>query len=218
MLISDQTAFLSNNVGGSLVFSIPDDALFLNADCNLTEATTSNVWLVEGESVVTPPLGEGLLAGISWRLGERLVLGPGFGWFTEPGDSINAFPVVIIDWAITPRLTLGTGRGLAASQGPGLTLSYRFGQNWTLGLTGRYEKVRFAVQRDDAPEVGIGQDKSFPLLLTLDYSPWPMTHINLLLGAELNGELRLEDEQGSVLGDVNYEPAPLLGFSFRSLF
>ena len=33
-----------------------DDALFLNADCNLTEATTSNVWLVERGSVITPPL------------------------------------------------------------------------------------------------------------------------------------------------------------------
>jgi len=42
-----------------------DDALFLNADENLTEATTSNVWLVEQGRVITPPLGEGLLAGIT---------------------------------------------------------------------------------------------------------------------------------------------------------
>jgi len=42
-----------------------DDALFLNADGELTEATTSNLWIVEGQRIVTPPLGAGLLAGIT---------------------------------------------------------------------------------------------------------------------------------------------------------
>ena len=42
-----------------------DDALFLNADDHLTEATTSNLWIVEAGRVLTPPLQEGLLAGIT---------------------------------------------------------------------------------------------------------------------------------------------------------
>jgi branched-chain amino acid aminotransferase len=42
-----------------------DDALFLNVDDHLTEATTSNLWIVEGDRVVTPTLAEGLLAGIT---------------------------------------------------------------------------------------------------------------------------------------------------------
>lgn len=47
-----------------------DDALFLNAEGHLTESTTSNVWVVEGGRALTPPLGEGLLAGITrdWLL------------------------------------------------------------------------------------------------------------------------------------------------------
>jgi branched-chain amino acid aminotransferase len=42
-----------------------DDALFLNQDHHLTEATTSNVWVVENGNVVTPPLAAGILAGIT---------------------------------------------------------------------------------------------------------------------------------------------------------
>jgi branched-chain amino acid aminotransferase len=42
-----------------------DDALFLNAEEHLTEATTSNVWIVEKGEVVTPPTPEGLLPGIT---------------------------------------------------------------------------------------------------------------------------------------------------------
>jgi len=48
-----------------------DDALFLNADGHLTEATTANVWIVEGGRIVTPPLADGLLPGITrdWLFG-----------------------------------------------------------------------------------------------------------------------------------------------------
>ncbi len=42
-----------------------DDALFLNADDHLTESTTSNVWLVQDGAVLTPPVAEGLLPGIT---------------------------------------------------------------------------------------------------------------------------------------------------------
>ncbi|MHC4940916.1 MAG: aminotransferase class IV [Planctomycetota bacterium] len=48
-----------------------DDALFLNASGHLTEATTANLWIVEGERIVTPPLAAGLLPGITrdWLFG-----------------------------------------------------------------------------------------------------------------------------------------------------
>ncbi|HEX5137120.1 MAG TPA: aminotransferase class IV [Planctomycetota bacterium] len=47
-----------------------EDALFLNAEGHLTEATTANAWIVEKGRVVTPPIGEGLLEGITrgWLL------------------------------------------------------------------------------------------------------------------------------------------------------
>jgi branched-chain amino acid aminotransferase len=50
-----------------------DDALFLNALGHLTEATTANAWIAEKGRVVTPPIGAGLLQGITrgWLL-ERL--------------------------------------------------------------------------------------------------------------------------------------------------
>lgn len=47
-----------------------DDALFLNALGHLTEATTANAWIVEKGRVLTPPVAEGLLQGITraWLL------------------------------------------------------------------------------------------------------------------------------------------------------
>lgn len=88
---------------------------------------------------------EGGLAGSSWGLSESLSIGPGLGWFSEIDGGSSAFPILLIDWKITDKWRLNTGRGLAASQGPGLTLNYQLAERWPLGLTGRYEKTRFAL-------------------------------------------------------------------------
>jgi len=57
-----------------------DDALFLNAAGHLTEATTANLWIVEEGRIVTPPLADGLLPGITrdwlFGLGEEVVEEP----------------------------------------------------------------------------------------------------------------------------------------------
>lgn len=42
-----------------------DDALLLNHEGFLTEATTSNVFLVRGDALVTPPLAAGILEGVT---------------------------------------------------------------------------------------------------------------------------------------------------------
>jgi len=42
-----------------------EDAVFLNAEGRVTEATTSNVWIVEDGTVFTPPVEQGLLRGIT---------------------------------------------------------------------------------------------------------------------------------------------------------
>jgi hypothetical protein len=160
---------------------------------------------------------EGVIAGAGWRFSDRLTLGPGFGWFSELGGGSTAFPIIVVDWKITDRLSLETGRGLAASQGPGFILSYAFNDQWRLAGLARYEEIRFAL--DDAPGgAAFGEDRSMPLLLSLDYTPWPMTRASVFMGAEFNGRLRLEDQRTRVIAESDFDTAPLLGFSFRARF
>ena len=160
---------------------------------------------------------EGVIAGAGWRFSDRLTIGPGFGWFSEVGGGSTAFPIVVVDWQITDRLSLETGRGLAASQGPGFTLSYALDAGWSLSALARYERTRFSL--DDGPQAaGIGEDRSTALLVSLDYSPWPMTRASAFIGAEINGRLTLEDERARELEQRDYDTAPVIGFSFRSRF
>lgn len=158
---------------------------------------------------------EGVIAGMGWRFSDVLTIGPGFGWYSELGGGSNAFPIVVVDWQISDRLSLQTGRGLAASQGPGFTLSYELNDRWNVSALARFEKIRFALD-EGVRDAAIGEDRSAPLLLSLDYTPWPMTSASFFIGAELNGELNLESNKGREIASSEYETAPVLGFAFRS--
>ena len=161
---------------------------------------------------------EGVLAGIGWRVSDTLFIGPGFGWFSELGGGSSAFPIIVVDWAITEKLSLTTGSGLAASQGPGLTLNYSLSEKWKVGLTGRYENVRFALEKNGTSPGVYGEDRSLPLLLSVQYSPWPMTSFGAFLGSEFGGELSLEDANGGTIARSEYATAGLFGLVFRSRF
>ena len=91
-------------------------------------------------------------------------------------------------------------------------------KKWKLGLTARYEKLRFALNGEGASSGGIGEERSLPLLLSIDYTPWPMTSVSALIGAELNGHLRLEDSRGDRLAGTDFDTAPVIGLAFSSRF
>ena len=45
-----------------------------------------------------------------------------------------------------------------------------------------------------------------------------MTRVSLLMGMEFNGQLRLENASGDVIGEADYEPVAVLGLTLRSRF
>lgn len=160
----------------------------------------------------------GIIGGFSYRFSDTLSIGPGMGWFDDVGDETNAFPIVLVDWQITDRWSLNTGRGLAASQGPGVTLNYKIKDKWTAGISARYEETRFSLKEKSGRNGTVGQDSSAPMLLVLDYSPWPMTSVTAILGVELNGSMSLEDDDGRELADSDVDTAIVAGITFSSRF
>ena len=147
-----------------------------------------------------------------------LTIGPGIGVFSRLENGTRVFPILAIDWNITEKWSLSTGRGLAASQGPGLTLSYSFNEQWYLGLSGRYEKNEFRLRRDGAVPNGVGQDRSFPLVLSGNWQPNRNIRLNLFAGMEFAGRLKLKDEFGDTLAESDYDTAAIFGGTFEVRF
>ena len=160
----------------------------------------------------------GLYAAVAWRLSKDLTIGPGIGVFSRLEDSANVFPILAIDWNITDRWNLSTGRGLGASQGPGLNLSYKINQYWSLGLAGRYEDAEFRLNDDGPSPGGIGRDQAFPLVFSGILEPNEDLRFSLFAGLELGGKLKLQDTFGKTIEETKYDPALLIGATFDIRF
>jgi len=157
----------------------------------------------------------GFLGGFAYRFGDTLTIGPGIGVVSQLEDDATIFPILIIDWKITERLSLETGRGLAATLGPGLTLNYRVTPKWNLAVGGRYEKLRFRLDSEGEEADGIGEDSSFPLFASVTHRFNPKASVSLVGGLELEGELRQEDKDGNKIASESYDTATFLGLTFN---
>lgn len=161
----------------------------------------------------------GFFGGVAWKISESLTIGPALGAFTQiEDDSLNVFPALLVDWDINDRFNLSTGTGLGATQGPGLTLKYSTTDKIKLGLSARYENIRFRLNDQGPAPNGVGQDRSMPVVLSIDYEPYPRSSITAFVGAEFNGQLRLDDAQGNRIDTREYDPAPLVGAAIRLAF
>ena len=161
----------------------------------------------------------GAFGGVSWRVNERLRIGPAIGAFTQIEDSqLEVFPALLIDWSITDRLSLSTLRAAGATQGPGVTLSYALSDAFSLSLASRYESIRFRLDDQGTAPGGVGQDRSIPVVLTLDWEPRPYFAASVFARAEFNGQVQLEDNSGNTLSEQDYDTAPVTGFAFRLRF
>jgi hypothetical protein len=171
----------------------------------------------EGAEVNDSITGGGFI-GFSFQFSDRLTIGPGVGVLTRLEESARVIPVLIIDWEITDTLSLNTGRGIGATLGPGLTLNWRPSRVWSFSVGGRSESLRFRLDENGAAANGVGSDSSFAVFGGIEYSLTPRVRIAVLGGAALDGELRLEDENGHTIIEENHDPTGLLGFAFSARF
>jgi hypothetical protein len=175
-------------------------------------------WSAEtGASLSDGQIG-GLLTAASYRFSDRLSIGPGVGVFSELEDDTDFFPILAVDWRITDRLSLNTGRGLGASRGPGLTLNWAANDEWSVSLGGRYEKDRFRLDDRGVAVDGIGESTSTPIFLAVTRKLGDIGRVRAIAGMELNGSLRLEDSGGNLLERTDVDDAPFAGATFDLRF
>jgi hypothetical protein len=203
--------------------SVQDLRLNLPLSFAATEKVTGFIipgvrWNAETAASFDDGRTEGVRAGFSYRFNENFMIGPGIGWFTSLGGGSNIFPILLFDWRVTDTLRISTGRGLAASQGPGLKVSYKLKDSLILGVEVRSESRSFRLDESGPAPSGIGKDKGFPLIATVGYRPSPNFRISAFAGVKFAGELKLENASGAELATSDYDLAPIFGLSLSGRF
>jgi len=174
-------------------------------------------WNAESDASMNDGRIAGLLGAASFQVNDRFSIGPGFGVFSELEEGSDWFPILAIDWRLTEQLRLSTGRGFAATRGPGLTLDWKPSDPWLVSLGGRYEKERFRLDSRGVAPNGIGQETSIPVFLAVTRDIGQIK-LSGLAGVEFNGEVRLEDSDGQRLDRSNYDAAPFAGATIELSF
>ncbi len=179
-------------------------------------------WDYEKDASMSDGFTYGALAGVSWRINEKLAIGPGFGAFTQLEDSgLDFFPALLIDWQISNRWNLNTGSGLGATEGPGLTLNYNLHESLSFSLAWRYEKIRFRLDDDGVAPGGVGEDENFPIVLSMQYDPNPNFSLAVFAGAKFDGKLTIENSSGQRVDRESYDmvdTVPIFGLAARWRF
>jgi hypothetical protein len=170
-------------------------------------------WRAETDASLGDGRSEGVLAGASWRLSPNLSVGPGVGVFSELDGGTQVFPVLLLDWDVTDRLTVGTGGGFGATQGPGLEATWRATDAASITLGARYESLEFALDDEGPAPGGFGEETATPIYLAASWAPSPLVSVSAVAGVEVGGELTLRDRTGREIDSEGYDPAPFIGLS-----
>ena len=169
-------------------------------------------------------LSYGGMAGVNWKASRKLTLGLGVVGVQEIEDNFSLFPLLLVNWQITPDLRLGNTRPQPGIRGgAGIELGWTFIPKWELAGGFGYEKRRFRLNGDAHSMVnengstvvdsssGVGQNESYPTYLRLSYRPDNQWSISAMGGVIVGGKLRLEDSNGNELAEQDYNPALFIG-------
>ncbi len=196
-------------------FSVP--FMFSGADGWFYGITPSVEWSREngadlGESVI---YGGILSATKAFAPDQRL--GLGLGVFSDLEET-KLIPILVVNWRLNDRWSLVNPLPAGPAGPAGLELNYRLDNGWDLGLGAAYRSLRFRLSENGPAPDGVGVERGVPIFLRLSADLSDQASFFLYAGAVVGGELRVEDSSGNLLREESFDPAPLLGATFRMRF
>ena len=172
-------------------------------------------WAGEHDAVFDDSFTVGGILGAAYRVDETFTIGAGALISDRLGDGILVIPSVIIDWQLTPKLTLSNVRGAASyPAGAGAELLYSFDRSLSLSLGARYEYRRFRLDDEGAIPTrgGVGTERSFPTWLRLEYRPARNVRLHLVGGVSFGEKLEVQNRSGGSLAEQDVDPMPFVAF------
>ena len=138
------------------------------------------------------------------KLTDNFDLGGGVVVRSRLGGGATVFPIIGIDWRITPQWRLSN------ENQPGLYLSYTPNERWRFSLGARYDRREFRLENDNFVSRGIGRDEQMPVTFGVDYSPEPTITFQLRVGAMVYQNLQVRDQNRNKLVDTGVDPGLFL--------
>jgi len=130
----------------------------------------------------------------------------------------SAFPIVIVDWRLSERWRLTNPIPTSPSGPAGLELDYRFDSGLSLGVGAAYRTLRFRLSERNLVANGVGEMSGAPVFVRATTALGPSINASLYLGTVVQARLRVENSQGNLLREDDFDPAALIGLTLTGRF
>jgi hypothetical protein len=152
------------------------------------------------------------IAGISalarWQVTDGIRIGGGLGVTSQIEGNAETFPIIALDWKISPSFDLRTegswfqGGSTMLLWGPNEAIRLSFSVGW--------ERNRFRLD-DNGPRAdrnGVGEVRAVPIEVGLRLRFFEGAFFDFRAGLGVAGRFRVENSDGDKLYDQEYDPAP----------
>jgi len=155
---------------------------------------------------------------IDYRWNEKLSTGAILGIISQLEDSAAILPIPTVDWRFAEDWRFRFGLVGLVYPGIGPEVSYRSG-DWEVAFGGSYQKRRYRLENHSGlANDGIGQERSFPFFVRVEYAATEKLDLGFMLGATFGGEIRSEQDGGARIFEKNYDPAGNIGLQIAYRF
>lgn len=181
-------------------------------------ATPSVRWTLQEDADADEAVTVGGMLGLLYRVSDQLRIGPGAVVGSQLEDDTRVIPIPLIDWQVSDKWRLRTGRAGEMATASGVNVTYQAAERTRVLLALGYEKRRMRLDDDGVAPDGVGQDRSMPLTLGVTHSLTSLASLAITGGMRFGGQLRLEDEDGHRIVEEDYDEQPFVGISLRLKF
>jgi hypothetical protein len=174
----------------------------------------------DGADLGTSLLGGGF-GGVMYRVNDRLMVGGGLAVSSQIEDDVLFLPLLVLQWKITEKLSLGTR---PASGATGfyfiLELAYDLGPGWEIGIGGAYERRRFRLSNSDLAPFpgGVGQTTGIPLFLRVSKYLGRAWELEFFGGFSFYNRYEVYNSDGNSRGTADLDPQPFVHGAFTWRF
>jgi hypothetical protein len=171
---------------------------------------------LESGATIGDAIAGGGTLGAGYKVSDSLSLAFGVVVTTQIEDDVWVQPFAIVNWGITDELSLGVEA--RNSRGGEVKLAYALGDDWKLGVGFGFRRERFRLDDSGAIDEGVGEEESTVVNLSVAYRINADLAVEAYGGTTLDGELRLEDEDGDLIGKSDYDNAGYGGVRLKFAF
>ena len=169
------------------------------------------MWSVENGGNWSDSVIGGGAAGFSYAFSRDLIIGAGLGVRSQLEDDALLYPIIVLDWQITDRLSLDTRLETGWANQSGAELVYELTEEFDVGLAVVFDYERFRLDDSGVLPGGVGTTETLPLMFYLTWEPLPETSITGYIGATVYGRIKATNSASQDVYASTYDPTPVIG-------